>query len=104
MLPRSGHHTKMMTPDLAFIRFIMAFPQNFKFITVNAPSWMHTAWSATAKLLPAASAKNYIFDAGTQELSKHLSPPNMLPSWGGTFDFDVQNYMQWLLNEEDDAA
>lgn len=33
-------------------------------------------------------------------LSAHITPENMLPRWGGTFEFDLDDYTDWRAKEE----
>ena len=94
---REGHHS--YTPNLEFVRYCSLFPAVFTFVMCNVPPALRKAWGATAAIVSEKVRNRYVLDDGYGALKEHLTPENMLPEWGGTFQFDIGEYRAMLDRE-----
>lgn len=92
--PRAKLHNYTTPLNLTFLKYTTLFAQTFKIHICCASS---TAQKAIG-LLPSGMRSKTTVSGDYSNLAGKISPANMLPSWGGTYNFEIPKYMEFLLH------
>ena len=95
MGPRDGKHSIGNQLNMDFLRFASIFPQSYSLYLCKAPPNMVQAFS----LMPPSMRSHIHICADYSALDEVIDKSNMLPRWGGTFDFDLIKYRMLLSTE-----
>jgi hypothetical protein len=98
MGPRAGKHSLSRQLDLDFLRFTSVFPQSYSLYVVSAPKGV----VQTLSLVPPSMRSRLTLCSDYSALAGVLDSTNMLPRWGGSFDFDLDRYRAFLVADEGD--
>ena len=92
MAPRQDRHKYGAKMDMDFLRFTSACPQNYKVYVCAAPERAAKAF----QMVPSVMLPNIEVCADYSVLDGVIDPECRLPAWGGTFDFDLRRYREYL--------
>lgn len=92
MGPRDGKHSVGNPLNIDFLRFTSIFPQSYSLHLCKASPKVVQAFS----LLPPNMRSHIHICTDYSGLGKIIDESNMLPRWGGTFDFDLLKYRAFL--------